>query len=168
MHWYHLFALAVFALWLGATDADRNALRIVLAVTIASLLVVDLWTSHLTGSWKLAVPGVVETVTIIALIRWSRNRTGFIQAGCVLAAWLAHALCFADLRLGTDLVYSHYEGILAAVAGLQLAFFHETYLHHFRRLGHWWGSLGADRGGAVHAPGYSTPVFHHPRDPRVL
>lgn len=167
LDWYHLFAFAVFLLWLGSTPADRNALRIVLLATIASWLIVDYWTSSITGPWKLVVPGMLETTTIIALLRWSRNRTGWYQVGCVAVAWLAHALCFADLQLGTDMVYSYYETILTVVAAAQLAFFHDTYTHHLRQMGHWWGYIRPNRAGAFHAPSFTPPVSPHPGHARL-
>lgn len=160
--WYHLFAVAVGLLWAGATKADRNALMIVMIATVTSWLLVDFGTSRFTGAWKLSVPGSVETVTILCLLRWA-GRTGFYQASCLVVAWLAHVLCFADLRLGTDMVYSRYELILFGVSIAQIALFHDTYLHHIRRLGHWWSFSGGDRAVVVHTPSLSSPVLRHPR-----
>lgn len=165
LDWYHLFLAAVFLLWLGATDADRNALRIVLAATISSLLLVDFVTSQISGAWKLVIPGALETGTVVALIRWTPNRSGYQQTACVMVAWLAHVLCFADIQLRTDIVYSHYEAVLGVVAMAQIAFFHDTYLHHLRRLGRWWGSN--THPGAVPASGFASVVSHHPGHSRL-
>lgn len=165
MIWYLLFLAAVFLLWLGATDADRSALRIVLLASLASLLLVTFVTRHITGSWKLVVPATVETVTILALLRWASNRTGWKQAACVLTAWFVHVLCFADIQLGTNMVYDRYEDVLGAVALAQLVFFHDTYIHHIRQLGRWW--ISDDHPGAVRASGVSAVVSHHPRSPSV-
>lgn len=164
LDWYHLFTLAILLLWAGSTPTDRNALRIVLLATLTSWLLVDFGTSRLTGAWKLCVPGAVETVTILALLRWG-GRTGCYQVGCLVIAWLAHVLCFADIMRQTDVVYSQYEAILAGVAAAQIALFHETYLHHIRRLGHWWSFRRGDSDGAVCAPSFSSPVLHRPGRP---
>jgi hypothetical protein len=159
---YHLFVLLIALLWLGSTDSDRNALRIVMLATLTSWLLVDLGTSRLTGAWKLSVPGAVETLTILALLRWG-GRSGCYQVGCLVIAWLAHVLCFSDVMLGTDTVYSRYEAILYGVSLAQIALFHDTYLHQFRRMGHWWSQRGGDSPLVVHAPSLSSPVLHHPR-----
>jgi hypothetical protein len=161
-HWYLLIVASVALLWLGSTPHDRIALRIVMLATLTSWLLVDFGTSRLTGAWKLSVPGAVETVTILALLHWG-GRSGCYQAGCLVIAWLAHVLCFVDVTAGTDMVYSRYEAILAGVSIAQIALFHETYLHHFRRLGHWWSSSGGDSPVVVHTPSLSSPVLHHPR-----
>ena len=166
LDWYHWFALLLGALLVASVPRDRNAIRIVMLATLTSWLLVDLGTSRLTGAWKLCVPGAVETLTILALLRWG-GRTGCIQSGPLVVAWLAHVLCFVDLTAGTDIVYSRYEFILGSVSLTQLALFHETYLHHFRRLGHWWSQRGADSDGAVPAPSLSAPVLHRPGNPGV-
>lgn len=165
--WYLLFMAALLLLWWGAVPADRKVVRIILAATVVSWLSVELVTSRFIGAWKLAIPAAVETGTILCLMVWSRNRSGFKQAACVLAAWFAHVLCFADLRLGTDLIYSNYEAALVSVSAAQLVAFHETYLHHLRRIGSWWSNLGASRPGLVRASGVSAPAFQSPRPPRV-
>jgi hypothetical protein len=162
MHWYFFFALAILLLWLTATAADRPALFVILCATAASWLIVDLVTVRFTGAWKLVVPGFVETATILALLRWARSRSGWQQVGCVSVAWLAHVLCFYDLQFGANLVYDRYETILALVAAAQVALFYDTYTHHLRRLGRWWDSLGANRGGAVSHAGASAVVLHRP------
>lgn len=160
MHWYYFFLAAVFLLWLGATDADRSALRIVLIATVASWLIVDLITVRFTGAWKLAVPATVETATALALLKWARNKTGYFQAGCVVFAWVAHVVCFADIQLGTDVIYSRYDTMLGVVALAQVALFHDTITQYFLQLGHWWAN---HRPAAFPASGIASPVPHHPR-----
>lgn len=159
--WYYAFLAAVFLLWLGSVESERNALRVVLVASVASFLLVTLVTSRFVGAYKLAVPATVETATIVALLRWSPPRTAFKQVACVLVAWLSHVLCFVDIQLGTDIIYDRYEEALFLVAMAQLAFFHETYTHHFRRLGSWWGAIG--RPDPVRTAGHAVVV---PRSPR--
>lgn len=166
--WYHAFLPAVFLLWLGSTEADRRALRIILAATVASELIVEFGTRGIHGAWKLVIPGALETATILCLLAYARSRTGFLQAACVSVAWLAHAICFADIQLGTDFVYSRYEAILAIVAFTQLAVCHDTYCHHLHRLGHWWRHLvGSGGRGSIPAPSGAAPLLHDPRHARV-
>lgn len=157
---YHLFLALVFLLWLGSTAPDRNALRIVLCASLASWLVVDLITVRFDGAWKLVIPAAVETATILSLLRWACNRSGWKQVGALLVAWTAHVLCFADIQMRTDWIYSRYETVLGCVSAAQLLLFHDTYIHHLRRLGRWWGAQ--HNAGAVSAPSMSAAVLHHP------
>ena len=136
--WYYLFLLVVFLIWLGATPADRNAVRVVIIASLASWLVVDYFTAFFNGAWKMVVPGAMETTTIICLLCFAPGRTGYAQAAFLGVAWVAHVMCFIDLILGTDTVYSRYEVILASVSLIQIMLFHDTAIHHFRRLGRWW------------------------------
>ena len=151
--WYQPFMVTVALVWLFSTERDRPAARIVLIATVASFLMVELFTRHITGAWKLVFPGAMETLTILALLRWADNRTGLIQVACLAMAWLAHPLCYADVKLHTDMVYSHYRAILGLVAFAQILGFHDTIETSFNRLTAWLGSLGFDRPDAVRAAG---------------
>lgn len=164
MDWYLIFILAVLLLRLGATARDRSALTVVVVATVASWMLVTFVTHGITGSWKLVIPATVETATILALLRWARTRTGLMQAMLVAVAWYAHLLCYIDIRIGTNMIYDNYERLLGLVAVLQIASCYDTYLHHFRRLGQWWSSFGADRAGVVRAPSVPASVFHHQGD----
>lgn len=126
MDWYHAFIAIMAVVWLGATTHDRPAARIVLGASVLSELLVDGVTCCLTGGWKLTVPGVLELATIGFLVACARNRTGLLNVALLAFAWLAHVVCFLDWKLGTDVVYSRYETVLAVIAGLQLLTFHDT------------------------------------------
>jgi hypothetical protein len=160
--WYYLFVLVIALVAIGSTPFDRAASRIVLAATLASWALVDLVTVHLYGAWKLCVPGMIETLTILSLLRWAQKPSRYYQSACLVVAWLAHVLCFVDLGLGTDIVYTRYEAILACVAVAQIAFFHDTYLHQIRRMGRWWSQRGGDCAVVVCSPSLSSPVLHRP------
>ena len=161
--WYHLFIVGVVLLRCGATPRDRNALTVVLAATIASWLLVTFVTHGITGPWKLAIPGAVETATIWALLRWSRGRTGWAQVALVAVAWMTHLLCYIDLQTGMNMVYDNYGTILGVVSALQLAACYDTILHHLRRLSRWVAS-GASRRDTVLDTGVPAGVFHHSGD----
>lgn len=124
--WYYVFLACVLILWLVSTPRDRNALRIVLIASLASEVIVDGITQHIQGAWKLVIPGALEILTILALLKWARNRTGITQAGLLVFAWLAHVLCYLDIALKTDLVYSRYETILFWVSAGQLVTCYDT------------------------------------------
>jgi hypothetical protein len=160
MDLYHLFLGALVLVLIGSSPTDKPAVRIVLAASLVSWLTVEVVTSRLTGAWKLSVPGAVETLTILCLLRWGGKNGGY-QVGCLIIAWFAHVLCFADLKLGTDMVYSNYESILTGASIAQLLLFHDTYLHHFRRLGQWWSNRGGDSSLAVRGPRLSSPVLNN-------
>ena len=158
--WYHLFIVGVVLLRCGATPRDRNALSVLLSATIVSWLLVTFATHGITASWKLVIPGAVETATIWAMLRWSRNLTGWLQIGLLGIAWWTHLLCYMDLQLGTNMVYDNYERILGAVSALQLAACYDTYLLHFRRFGRWLAAVTSRRDSVLDA-GVPAGVFHH-------
>lgn len=134
MDWYHLFLGAIVLLWWGATPRDRNAARIVLIATVTSESLVDFVTRGISGAEKLTVPGAMETITILALLRWAPNRTGYLNCAALSAAWVAHLLCYLDCTTGSRMVYDQYELIIGGVALAQLLAFHETAVHLLRRL----------------------------------
>lgn len=148
MTWYQTFILLVIALRLVAAPRDRNALSIVLVASFVSTLLVNFVTREITAPWKLAIPGAVETLTILAMFHWARNRTGYLQAACLVVAWAAHALCYLDIALKTDLVYSRYESIIQLVAVAQILAFYDTFARCGGAAADWIGSfrLGGDRG----------------------
>ncbi len=129
MNWYFYFVASVLLLWGFSSPRDRNALRIILLATLASLLITEGVTRQITGSWKLVVPATVEALTIIALLRFSKNLTGYLQAGLLGIAWATHVLCYIDLRAGTNLVYDDYERILGVLAMGQILACHDTFAH---------------------------------------
>ncbi len=137
MSWYSIFILCVIALRLVATPKDRNALSIVLVASFVSTLLVHLVTHQIHAPWKLVVPGMVETFTIIAMLQWSRNLTGLLNSGLLCIAWLDHLFCYLDVWLKTDMVYSRYETIIAIVAVGQLLTFHDTMLNTVGRIYRW-------------------------------
>jgi hypothetical protein len=123
---YECWTLAVLVLWAASSSRDRNALRIVLIASLASEVIVEGVTRNIHGAWKLAIPGAVETLTILSLLQWANNRTGLLQIACLFVAWLAHAFCYLDLALKTDIVYSRYETIIALVAIAQILVCYDT------------------------------------------
>jgi hypothetical protein len=165
--WYQPFLVAVALLWLFATERDRAAARIVLIASLASTFLVHAITVHITGAWKLVIPGAVETLTILCLLKWTRNRTGYTQAACLIVAWLAHFLCYVDLRLNTDVVYSHYETILAAVASAQIAGFHDTLRHNLRRLGAWSRTFQSNHMVHLRPASVHHPILRQPGSPEI-
>ena len=164
--WYQLFFFSVLGLWLFASPRDRIALRIVLGATIAAELLKYGVTVHITGAWKLVIPATLETATIIALLYWARNRTGYMQAGCLVIAWLAHVLCYADVVTGTNVVYDRYESLLLLVAVAQLAACHDTIIHNLRRMGHWLDALRPRSPGAFRSASVRSALLPDPRSPR--
>lgn len=131
--WYTLFIACTLLLWIGSSPRDRNALRILLIASLFSAAIVDGFTHQIEGSWKLIIPGAMETLTVLALLKWARNRTGIMQAGLLVFAWLAHFLCYVDITLKTDLVYSRYEAILFWVSVGQLATCYDTMRFNLNR-----------------------------------
>ena len=131
MDWYQGFLLCVFLLWLGSTDRDRNSLRIVLIASLASEGIVDFITRQIYAPWKLAIPGAVEVLTILALFQWAKNRTGYLNIGLLCAAWFAHLMCYVDASQQdrTGFFYANYEAIIQAVAIGQLLVCHDTIRH---------------------------------------
>lgn len=132
--WYHVFIAAVFILWAISTPRDKNALRIVLIASLVSEVMVDEITQNIAGAWKLIMPGALEIGTILALLKWARNRTGYLQAGLLVIAWVAHLLCYVDFTLKTDLVYSRYEDIIFWVSVGQLATCYDTMHFNLSRI----------------------------------
>lgn len=124
--WYIWFLLCVLILWALSVPRDRYALRIILIASLASEILV-MFTRQIHAPWKMAVPGMVETLTILALLQWAKNRTGHLNIGLLSVAWVAHVFCYLDVWLRTDIVYSRYEAILFLVAVAQLCTFHATF-----------------------------------------
>jgi len=120
-------------MWALSSSKDRNALRIVLIASLASEVIVDEITRQIASAWKLVIPGAVEIATILALLRWARNRTGYWQAGLLIVAWIAHVLCYVDCWLKTDIVYSRYEAILYSVSAGQLVTCYDTMRFNLNR-----------------------------------
>jgi len=165
--WYQPFMLAVALVWLFATGRDRPAARIVFVATVASFLLVELVTHRIPGAWKLVVPGAVETLTILALLRWARGITGFVQVACLAVAWLAHLLCYLDVKLGTNMVYDHYRALIGLVSLAQILAFHDTLTFNLSRVAAWFGSLGVRHSGAVRAASVGHSVLQHSRAPKL-
>ena len=159
--------VAVVLVALFATERDRAAARIVLAATLVSHFLVAPVERWIMSAWMLVLPGAVETATILCLFRWARNRTGFLQSICLAFAWLAHLLCYVDIRLNTDAVYSRYETVLAVVAMMQVAAFHDTFAHNLRRLAAWIGSRHARGLGFLRTARRSDVVLRDPGSHQV-
>lgn len=157
--WYQPFMFVVALVWVCSTERDRPAARVILLATLGSYLIVELVTHRIHGSWKLVVPGAIETLTILALYRWAHNRTGLMQALCLVVAWAAHFLCYVDCRLKTDIVYSRYETILGVVAFAQIIAFHDTFAKIGCVAGAWFRSSGTNRAGALRAPSICASVL---------
>jgi hypothetical protein len=162
-YWYEIFLACVLVLWALSTPRDRNALRIVLIASLFSEGVVELVTHQITGAWKLAIPGAVETLTIVALFQWARNRTGYLQISLLSVAWLAHLLCYFDVLFKTDLVYSRYEAIIQTVAVGQLAACHDTVFSFLGRCRAGIESLRARSGVGVPVASLRPDLLPNPR-----
>lgn len=155
LDWYLCFIAAVLVLWAISTPQDKAALRIVLIASLVSEALVDFITSQIHGSWKLVIPGALEVLTILALMQWAKNRTGYLNSGLLCIAWLAHILCYVDLWLKTDIVYSRYEAVIQLVALGQLASCYDTVQHNLGRAYLWASGLRR-----VHASSNSAAVLH--------
>ncbi len=159
--WYQAFILALVGLRIWATDKDRNALNVVLAASLVSTFLVHLVTQEITGAWKLVVPATLEVMTIAALLRWSRNRTGYLNVGLLCVAWFTHVLCFVDVWSGSNLVYDNYETILALVAVGQLLTCYDTALSALIGVRAWLFDAGANRVRGVHAASDASGSLRH-------
>lgn len=153
--WYPLFFALVVLFWAFSSPRDRNALRIVLLATIVSFLITEGFTRHIVWAGKLIVPASVETLTILALLTWARNRTGYMQAGLLGIAWLAHALCFYDLQMNTNLVYDNYSQILFWVGVGQLLACYDSVFYNYRAFIGW-----ANRGRTVRLASHHASALH--------
>lgn len=160
MDWYASFLVVVFLLWLASTPRDRNALRIILIASLASEVLVELVTVHINAAWKLAIPGAVETLTILALLQWARNRTGYRQALLLTIAWLAHALCYLDIALGTDAVYSRYEAIIQLVAVAQILACYDTIARCGSAVVAWISAVRDGSGGSLRVASLYHRLLH--------
>lgn len=167
MNWYLAFFAAVFLLWVFSSQKDRMAARVILLATVGSFLLTEGLTRGFNGPEKLIFPGLVETLTILLLLRFSPNRTGYTQAGLLVIAWTAHFLCYLDLMANTDIVYSSYENVLLFVAVGQIIAFHDTILHVWNTLGRLGDSIVARSGRAVSASRECPAVLHNQGDPCI-
>ena len=158
MDWYFLFIILIFILWMFSTPMDRYSLRIILISSITSEFVVDFISNRITSAWKLIIPGALEVGTILALLHWAKNRTGYTQSALLVVAWLAHTVCYWDIFFETDVVYSHYEAILFWVAVGQLATCYDTMLTNLGRIWDSAASAWADCLVVVHHPGRSAAL----------
>ncbi len=159
MDWYQTFILVILFLWLVSTPRDRDALRVVLIASLFSEVIVDFITHNIHGAWKLAIPGAVEVLTIVSLLTWAKGPTGFAQAYLLLIAWLAHVLCYLDVAMKTDLVYSRYETIIQLVAVAQIIAFHDTLASCGRGLVALFGSVRPSRYVGLHLAGVRHRVL---------
>ena len=134
---YFLFVGCLLFLLIFATKQDKASLWIILTASIVGILMVVFITRQIRAPWKLVIPGTEETLTILALLGIGRNRTAYIQAVLLLIAWCAHLQCYLDLIWNTNVVYDHYEQIIASVAVLQLLGFHDTWFSIGRSVQKW-------------------------------
>lgn len=160
MDWYASFLFCVFLLWIASAPRDRNALRIILIASLVSEVLVELVTKQIIAPWKLAIPGAIETLTIMAMLQWARNRTGYMQAALLCIAWLAHAGCYLDLLLKTDMTYSRYEAIIQLVAVAQILACYETLARCGGAVASWVASLRAGGGRGLSVAGMRHSVLH--------
>lgn len=147
----------IFILWAIASPRDRMSLRIVLLATLGSWLLTEGITVHIIAPWKLIFPGAVETATILALLKYSPNRTGYMQAGLLFIAWLAHLFCYLDVMLDTNFVYDRYSQLIGVVAIGQILAFYDTLTLNLRRLGHWCSKIRGHCSGVIR-PASVSPV----------
>ena len=155
MGFYPSYLVALCVLWTFSSPRDRNALRIVLIAGVGSFLLMA--SVHwLQAPWKLVLPATVEALTVLSLLRWAKNPTGYTQASLLVMAWVIHALCYLDLMTGGNLVYDQYETYLGGIAIAQLLGFFDTLRFNYHRLvailGHCYGHLRAGRGVAPVSP----------------
>ena len=116
----------------------------------------------ITAPAKLIAPSTVEFLTILALLRWARNQTGFIMAGLLGVAWGAHLTCYLDLLMGTNLIYDQYETVLGLVAVGQIAVCHDSFRHNFIALRD--AVVRGRRARPIHASGGAVAFLHNEGD----
>ncbi len=165
--WYQAFLLAVMVLWLFASPRDRMALRFVLIASIASEFVKYGITIHIAGAWKLVFPATVEMGTIVAMLLWSPNRTGYMQSACIFVAWLAHVLCYLDVQHGTNFIYGNYVLVIQLVAVAQLLGFHDTVRHNLARLAHLLAGWRIHRSHGLRTASVRSAILPDSRSPHL-
>lgn len=133
--WYQAFFISVMVLWFFASPRDRMALRIVGIAAILSELMKYGITVHIAGAWKLVVfNGAGEALTMLALLKWAPNRTGYWQAACVLIALAVQLGNYVGIELGWITDYARYVIVIKAVALLQIIGFYDTAVYNLRRI----------------------------------
>jgi len=157
MGWYPLYLIGVFILWGISSPRDRNSLRILLLSGVGAFLLTK-GISGVHAPWKLIVPATVESLTIVALLHFSPNRTAFMQVGLLAIAWASHLTCYFDLMTGSNVVYDNYERILFGVGVCQLVACYDSIRFQWNSL----TSLWVGRGGDFHPSGRVASVLHNP------
>lgn len=166
--WYETYLLALLVLWLFSSPRDRMALRVVLIAAILSEAMKYGVTVHIARAWKLVVfNGVGEALTLLALLRWAPNRSGYMQGACVAVALVTQLVNYAGIEMGVILTYDRYVTIIKLVAVAQILFFHDTISHNLRQLGHWLDTLRPRRVGALRPASVRSALLPDPRSPRV-
>ena len=150
MIWYFSYLAVLSGLLVFASPKDRGALWVIFLAGMGSKMLM-LFLHSLTAPWKLVFPASVEVLTILALLHFSPNRTGFIQAGLLVVAWGAHVLCYYDLITNSNLVYDNYSTILGWVAVGQIATCYDTLGHNLRAILGWANRLFVVRPASSHA-----------------
>ena len=130
MSWFPFYLLALVALRCFAPARESKMLSILLVAGICSTVLAHTVMPQIHASWKLAIPGAVETLTIMSLVTMANHsRQSFFQVILLLIAWWCHLQCFADIQNNTNVVYDNYELVLGAVAIGQLLVCHDTIRH---------------------------------------
>lgn len=135
--WSYVFLILTAFIWLRATKCDKMAAQITFFMTLTSSLVVIFITVHITSYWKLLIPTTIELITVLALLYYTPNRTGYFLALSLIVAGLTDISCILDIIFVTNYVYDQYERIIAAVAICQILAFYDTISYNFHQLGHW-------------------------------
>ena len=130
MRWYFTYLAVVALLLVFSSEKDRGAIRVIFVAGVGSKLL-TLSIHGIIAPWKLVFPASVEVLTILVLLHWARNRTGFLQVGLLVVAWGGHVLCWLDLVTGSNIVYDRYSLILGCVALGQIAACYDTFRHNW-------------------------------------
>jgi hypothetical protein len=166
--WYQCYFFTVLVLLIFGSQRDRMALWIVLLAAIGSELLKYGFPIPVSKAWQLVVfNGVVESLTLFALLRWARNRSGYMQAACVAVALAAHLLEFAIVKLAINFPQDWYWTAIKLIAALQLVLFYDTIRLNLRRIGGYLESLRPLRLGGLRAGGVHSGLLHDPHPSRL-
>ena len=165
MSWFPFYLLALVGLRCFATSREKTVLSILMVAGGGSTVLANTVMPMIHDSWKLAIPGAVETLTILSIVTMApHSRITFFQVILLLISWCVHLQCYRDCENNTNVVYDNYEKILAAVAVGQLLAFYDTWFNIGRNLQRW-AHLWADGGRFVSPASRSAGVVRTEIDP---
>lgn len=100
-------------------EENRNGCLVLVFSCMLNMLLIPVCQEYVSPYLQL-ICATLDHLTAFLVLHFCRNAFGRLQAGLLFTSILVHWTCFYDLKHNTNVIYDHYDFVIAGITYIQM------------------------------------------------